>query len=68
MKKEIIDILRSIGFDNFKFFRKFIGGKWYRHELNGQIPIYGTFWARYGTINRYTKVIETEDYTKAETK
>ena len=53
----------------YKFWRKFKGGVWYKHiftrdanELS--FPKGRTWWARYGKINRYSDVIETEDYTK----
>ena len=51
----------------FKWYRKWCGGKWYKHvttrdanELS--LPKGMIWWARYGSINRYSKVIEVEDY------
>ena len=53
---------------NFKWWRKWQGGVWYKHEFTHDamqisLPPCSSFWARYGKINRYTDVIETEDYT-----
>ncbi len=55
-------------FTNFKWWRKWQGGVWYKHEFTHDamqisLPPCSSFWARYGKINRYTDVIETEDYT-----
>jgi hypothetical protein len=55
-------------FADFKWYRKWRGGVWYKHEFTDyamqiSLPPCSTFWARYGKINRYTDVIETEDYT-----
>lgn len=41
--------------------------KWNQHEftpdaLELSVTFVGTFWALYGEINRYSKVIETEYY------
>ncbi len=52
-------------FDKCKWYRKFIGGTWYKHENTFQLPglWFDYFWTnRYGQINRYTKVTEVEDY------
>ena len=53
----------------YKFWRKFKGGGWYKHQFTRDanelsFPQGKTWWARYGKINRYSEVIETEDYTK----
>jgi len=54
---------------SFKWYRKYKKGIWHQHEftpdaLDLSVSLVGTFWARYGEINRYSKVIETETYTK----
>jgi hypothetical protein len=51
----------------FKWYRKLLGGIWYKHELTiDSAQIFLTpgekFWARYDEINRYSKIIETENY------
>lgn len=53
----------------YKFWRKFKGGIWHKHQFTRDaneltFPEGKTWWARYGKINRYSDVIETEDYTK----
>lgn len=52
---------------NLKWYRKLKGGIWYKHEFTKDaeeltFPRLGIFWARYGNINRYSKVIKTEIY------
>ena len=51
----------------FKWFRKWKGGTWYKHQFTldaAQIMLVpgNTFWARYPWLNRYTQVIDTEKY------
>jgi len=48
----------------FKWYRKWRGGRWYKHENTYQLPglLFTSFWARYGEINRYTKVVDIEDF------
>ena len=51
----------------FKFWRKLRGGTWYKHQFTNDaleicITFTGTWWARYGNINRYSDVIESEVY------
>lgn len=51
----------------FKFYRKYRKGYWYKHEFTTNAlqlsnSFRGTFWARYGNINRFSKVILTEKY------
>lgn len=48
----------------FKWYRKWKGGTWYKHENTYQLQglIFDFFWARYGELNRFTKVTETESY------
>jgi hypothetical protein len=60
-------------FTYFKWYRKWRGGVWYKHSFThdamqiGLSPI-GTWWARYGKINRYSDVVETEDYINSKIK
>lgn len=54
-------------FTDFKWYRKWRGGVWYKHEFTNDamqisLPPCSTFWARYGKINRYSDVTETENY------
>ena len=53
--------------NSFKLYRKLRKCNWYQHEftpdaLELSVTFVGTFWALYGEINRYSKVIETEMY------
>ena len=50
----------------YKWYRKLTKVIWYKHKNTYQLPglIFDYFWARYGEINRYTKVIATENYNK----
>lgn len=62
-------IIEFLELDRFRVYRAYKGGIWYKHQLNGELPnCYGTFWANYGKINRYTDIIKTEDYTDKKTK
>lgn len=50
-----------------KLYRKFRGGTWHQHQFNSDaqeicISFIGTFWARYGKINRYSDVITSEQW------
>lgn len=50
---------------NFKFYRKYKGGIWYKHQFTedaNNIGLIGTFWARFSKNNRYTEILETEFY------
>lgn len=54
-------------FSNYAVYRKKKGGVWYKHIFTNdayELGIFskGTFWARYGWLNRYTKVIDIEEY------
>ena len=48
----------------FKFYRKWKGGIWYKHQNTYQLPgLLGEFfWFRQEKINRYTKFILIENY------
>ena len=50
--------------NGFKQYRKWRKGNWYKHQNTYQLSglIFNYFWARYGELNRYTKVIKTEEY------
>jgi hypothetical protein len=55
-------------FNNYKCYRKWRNVTWYKHEFTEDalylsITFVGTFWALYGNINRYSKVIKTENKT-----
>ena len=55
--------------DNFKWYRKWRGGIWYKHQFTSDalelsVTFIGEWWARYGEINRYSRVMKTENYTK----
>ena len=49
---------------NYKWYRKLTKGTWYRHQNTYQLPciVFEYFWARYGELNRFTKVIKTEKW------
>ena len=59
MEKKTIQYLHR-----FKWYRKYIGGTWYKHKNTYQLPLtyFDYFWAMYPKINRYTDVIEQENY------
>lgn len=48
----------------FKWYRKLIGGIWYKHENTFQLPglLFDYFWAKYDELNRYTKVTDIEEW------
>jgi hypothetical protein len=50
--------------NNSKWYRKLKGGDWYKHKNTYQLPclIFDYFWARYGELNRFTTVVETEKW------
>jgi hypothetical protein len=53
--------------NRFKWYRKLRGGSWYKHQFTSEalqlsITFTGSYWALYGKINRYTKVIDSEQY------
>jgi hypothetical protein len=53
---------------NFKWYRRWKGGTWYKHQFTEDAAgicstwVGKTFWARYDAINRYSKVIKVEVY------
>jgi len=49
---------------NFKWYRKWKKGLWYKHKNNYNLPglIFEFMWLRYGKINRYTDVVKIEHY------
>jgi hypothetical protein len=60
-KQRLIDCYLS----KFKIYRRLVGGWWYKHQFTKDAAqlspnFVGTFWARYGEINRYSTVIEIE--------
>ena len=57
----------DVYFGKFKLYRKMRKGTWYKHQFTKDaeeltFPQGDTWWARYGKINRYSDVIETEVY------
>lgn len=53
--------------NQYKWFRSCCGGTWYKHQFSSDalemsVNFTGTWWARYGQINRYSYVIEIEVY------
>ncbi len=51
----------------YKWYRKIRGGYWYKHQFTKDaieltFDEGGTWWARYGELNRYSIVIEQEIY------
>lgn len=53
--------------DNFKWYRALRKGIWHKYQftkdaLELSVSLQGTFWARYGKINRYSDVIGCEVY------
>jgi hypothetical protein len=54
-------------FAKYKWYRKLKGGKWYKHQFTRDaleicVSFTGTWWTRYGKINRYSNVINEEIY------
>lgn len=49
---------------NYHFFRKFIGGTWFRYDMTGQLPgCYGHWWTKkQEPEHRYYKLTKTETY------
>jgi len=63
MKQTWLDVY----FGKFKWYRKLRGGKWYHHQFTKDaeqlnFPEGKTWWARYGNLNRYSKVISEEKW------
>jgi len=51
----------------YKWYRKMKKGNWFKHQftkdaLELSLTFQGTWWARYGEINRYSIVIEQEQW------
>lgn len=49
---------------SFKWFRKWVGGNWYKYEMSGQLPgCYGSWWStKLLTPHRYYNLVKTESY------
>ena len=63
MKQTWLDVYLG----KYKWYRKIKGGYWYKnqftkHAIELTFDEGGTWWARYGEINRYSIVIEQEYY------
>lgn len=62
---EYFESLFNFSRESFIFYRYYKGGLWYKHEMSGELPnCYGSFWARYDKINKYTDIIKIENYGK----
>jgi hypothetical protein len=53
--------------NKYKWYRKWRKCTWYKHEftkdaLELSITFVGTWWALYGNINRYSKVVDKEQW------
>jgi hypothetical protein len=61
----LLNIIQMINLSDFKSYRRFRKGIWYKHYNLYQIPgLYFTyFWARYPKINGFSEVRVIEDYT-----
>lgn len=51
----------------FKWYRKLRGGVWYKHAFTNdayalRLTSYKNFWARYGEVNRFSRVVGKEIY------
>jgi len=67
MKRKNERIFTDQYFGIFKWYRKLRKRTWYKHEFTPDaselsVTFVGPFWALYGEINRYSKVIEVEKY------
>ena len=63
-KEVILRRLLKFNLTTNKFYRKWKGGIWYKHQNTYQLPgLLGEFfWFRQEKINRYTKFILIENY------
>lgn len=57
--------------NGFRIYRKLRKGIWYKHQftqdaLELSFSFTGSWWARYGKINRYSDVVKTETYPPKE--
>ena len=51
--------------NNFKWYRKLCEGTWYKYQMTGQIPCYGSFWSRKNMEDsRFCIKVKTENYGK----
>lgn len=64
IKYTLISIAVFLELENYRWYRAFCGGIWYRHRNAYELPglYFDYFWARYGKINRYTFVDLVENY------
>ena len=68
--KESLLSIADIYLGRFEWYRRKRKGGWYKHEFTKDAMqlrfIQGrTWWARYGEINRYSKVVKMEYYIDA---
>ena len=57
--------------NRFQWYRKWRKGTWYKHQFTVDaqqisLTFIGTWWARYGYLNRYSIVIDNETYKGGE--
>lgn len=57
----------DVYFGKYKWYRKLSGGYWYKHQFTKDaeqltFPQGKTWWARYDVCNRYSIVIDKENY------
>jgi len=65
MKKQLKTTWFDVYLGKYKWYHKLIGGIWYKHELTAKASLLTfvegqTFWARYGLINDYSRIIQQE--------
>lgn len=65
MEKHWLDVYLN----KYQWYREFRGGIWFKHRFTKDAEGItfsegGTWWARYGKINRYSDVVDSEDYRK----
>jgi hypothetical protein len=63
MKQTWLDVY----FGKYEWYRKIRGGRWYCHQFTKDaeqltFPEGKTWWARHGNLNRYSKVIDEEQW------
>lgn len=63
MKKHWLDTYLNA----YHWYRKYMGGLWFKHRFTKDaneltFPEGNTWWARYAKINRYSDVVDSENY------
>ena len=67
LKRNVMNEWLDVYLGKYKWYRKIRKGIWYKHQFTKDaeqitLPYLGTFWAKYGKINRYSNIIEIESY------